>query len=88
MLRMEFEMFTKDDVRDLFKNRFVLFLGDSIIRDVYKDFVWLREKGNLIPHEKLREFDRENKTAQGSLVTSERLMEGTGLLKEDLAKGK
>ena len=85
---MEFEMFTKDDVRDLFKNRFVLFLGDSIIRDVYKDFVWLREKGNLIPHEKLREFDRENKTAQGSLVTSERLMEGTGLLKEDLAKGK
>ena len=88
MLRMEFEMFTKDDVRDLFKNRFVLFLGDSIIRDVYKDFVWLREKGSLIPHEKLREFDRENKTAQGSLVTSERLMEGTGLLKEDLAKGK
>ena len=88
MLRMEFEMFTKDDVRSLFKNRFVLFLGDSIIRDVYKDFVWLREKGNLIPHEKLREFDRENKTAQGSLVTSERLMEGTGLLKEDLAKGK
>ena len=88
MLRMEFEMFTKYDVRDLFKNRFVLFLGDSIIRDVYKDFVWLREKGNLIPHEKLREFDRENKTAQGSLVTSERLMEGTGLLKEDLAKGK
>ena len=85
---MEFEMFTKDDVRSLFKNRFVLFLGDSIIRDVYKDFVWLREKGNLIPHEKLREFDRENKTAQGSLVTSERLMEGTGLLKEDLAKGK
>ena len=85
---MEFEMFTKDDVRDLFKNRFVLFLGDSIIRDVYKDFVWLREKGILIPHEKLREFDRENKTAQGSLVTSERLMEGTGLLKEDLAKGK
>ena len=85
---MEFEMFTKYDVRDLFKNRFVLFLGDSIIRDVYKDFVWLREKGNLIPHEKLREFDREKRTAQGSLVTSERLMEGTGLLKEDLAKGK
>ena len=85
---MEFEMFTKYDVRDLFKNRFVLFLGDSIIRDVYKDFVWLREKGNLIPHEKLREFDRENKTAQSSLVPSERLMEGTGLLKEDLAKGK
>lgn len=81
-------MFLKDDVRDLFKNRFVLFLGDSIIRDVYKDFVWLREKGNLIPHEKLREFDREKKTAPSSLVTSERLVEGTGLLKEDLAKGK
>jgi len=80
--------FSRDEVRELFKGKKVIFLGDSIIRDIYKDFVWLHQKGDLIPHEKLTEEDKEVGTVQKTLTGGEKLREGTGKLTEGLKKGR
>ena len=37
-------MFTQDDVLKLFSNKFILMLGDSNMRAMYKDIVYLLKK--------------------------------------------
>jgi len=35
------DIFEKSDLQKLFKGKSILFLGDSIMRNIYKDFIWL-----------------------------------------------
>ena len=44
------DLFISTDVRKIFKEKIVLFLGDSIMRNLYQDFVYLVEKGDLTPN--------------------------------------
>ena len=74
-------MFNKKDVRKLFQDKKVIFLGDSIMRDIYKDFIWLYDRGTLISHEKIVDTnDKEANTVQRRLTGTERLVPDTGLL--------
>ena len=80
--------FSKNDMRKLFRDKKVIFLGDSIIRDIYKDSVWLYQKGRLVPHAKLVDGDEKAGTVQRSLTHGETLRDGTGQLTADLKKGR
>ena len=80
--------FNKNDMRKLFRDKKVIFLGDSIIRDIYKDSVWLYQKGSLVPHAKLVDGDDKAGTVQRSLTHGETLRDGTGQLTADLKKGR
>ena len=40
-----------DDVMDILENKKVIFLGDSIVRALYKDLIWLINDKSLIPLE-------------------------------------
>jgi hypothetical protein len=44
------DVFLKGDARTIFKGRKVLFLGDSVLRNIYQDFIYLLEKGTLTPN--------------------------------------
>ena len=76
--------FKTKDVRDLFRDKKVLFLGDSIMREIYKDFVWLHKGcrgGGLISHDLLI-FEKESNekgepTMQSTLCGGECLIPGT-----------
>jgi len=48
------DVFLKSDVRSIFKDRKVLFMGDSVLRNLYQDFVYLIEKGTLTPNKLLK----------------------------------
>jgi hypothetical protein len=48
------DVFLKGDVRAIFKGKKLLFLGDSILRNLYQDFVYLAEHGNLTPNDLLK----------------------------------
>ena len=48
------DVFLKSDVRSIFKDRKVLFMGDSVLRNLYQDFVYLVEKGTLTPNKLLK----------------------------------
>ena len=65
----------KEDVRKHFKGKKVIFLGDSIMRNIYQDFLYLIEKGNLTPYELLRKKGRQIPSFEGDY-----LLEGTGEL--------
>jgi hypothetical protein len=41
------DIFLKEDVRKHFKGKRVIFLGDSIMRNIYQDFLYLIDKGEL-----------------------------------------
>ena len=88
---MEIGRLLQSDVRKLLENKKVIFLGDSIIRDVYKDMVWLYQKKGLIPYEKLADAtdrdERDRPTVQRSLVEGEELKDGTGIKNPDMSKG-
>ena len=45
------DVFTREDVRRVLGGRQVLLLGDSVLRNLYQDLVWLAEKGTLTPNE-------------------------------------
>ena len=45
------DVFTREDMRRVLGGMQVLFLGDSVLRNLYQDFVWLAEKGTLTPNE-------------------------------------
>ena len=45
------DIFYPDDVTDILKNKKILFLGDSIVRALYKDLIWLINTKSLIPLE-------------------------------------
>ena len=53
------DIFLKDDARKLFRGQKVIFLGDSIMRNIYQDFVYLLENGNLTPHSLLRKKGKQ-----------------------------
>ena len=89
---MDPPQFKNKDVRDLFRDKKVVFLGDSIMREIYKDFVWLhlhRDSG-LISHDKLISEKESNEkgepTTQSTLCEGERLIPGTGLLTKEFKK--
>ena len=42
---------TMEDARLLFRNRFVVFMGDSVVRSMYKDFVTLLQQEQLTVNE-------------------------------------
>jgi len=69
------DIFLKEDVRKHFKGKKVIFLGDSIMRNIYQDFLYLIEKGDLTPHELLRKKGRQIPSFEGDY-----LLEGTGEL--------
>jgi len=48
------EIFQRSDVRNILLNKKVVFLGDSILRNIYQDLVWLFEHGDFTPHRTLR----------------------------------
>ena len=89
---MEPHSFKIKEVRDLFGDKKVVFLGDSIMREIYKDFVWLHSDGKLIPHDLMIDIkDKERNEAgepiiQSTLCEGERLIPGTGVLTDDLKK--
>lgn len=67
------DIFLKNDVRRVFKGKSVLFMGDSILRNIYQDFLWLMEKGTLTPAEMLKKKGEDMKSFCG-----DRLIPGTG----------
>ena len=51
------DIFVKRNVHELFKKKSILFLGDSIMRNIYKDLIWLTSKatdGNYVPVKHMR----------------------------------
>jgi len=69
------DIFLKEDVRKHFRGKKVMFLGDSIMRNIYQDFVYLLEKGDMTPHGMLR-----MKGEQISSFEGDYLLDGTGVL--------
>lgn len=63
------DIFLKEDVRKHFKGKKVIFLGDSIMRNIYQDFLYLIEKGDLTPYELLRKKGRQIPSFEGDLPT-------------------
>ncbi len=55
------DIFKKQDLLRVFGNKSVLFLGDSIMRSLYKDFVWLSRNDELIPPKLNKEVCTPNK---------------------------
>ena len=48
------DIFSKFDARKVLKKKKILFLGDSIMRNIYKDLIWLLSEGNFTPPYLLR----------------------------------
>ncbi|KAG0726411.1 PC-esterase domain-containing protein 1A [Chionoecetes opilio] len=48
------DVFSKHDARDLLSNKFVLLIGDSNMRALYKDLLCLLHDGGIIPEKMLR----------------------------------
>jgi len=69
------DVFLKEDVRKHFRGKKVIFLGDSIMRNIYQDFVYLLEKGDLTPHGLLRKKGEQIPSFEG-----DELMPGTGVI--------
>ena len=44
------DIFLKDDAIKLFKDKSILFIGDSIMRNIYQDFLTLINSGKLTSH--------------------------------------
>lgn len=45
------DLFLSDDVRKLLRGKHVVLLGDSNIRGIYKDIIWLMNDNSFIPYE-------------------------------------
>ena len=43
------DVFEKDNAIEVLKGKTILFLGDSIVRNMYKDLIWLTHNGEFIP---------------------------------------
>jgi hypothetical protein len=69
------DIFLKEDVRKHFRGKKVIFLGDSIMRNIYQDFLFLLEKGDLTPHSLLRKKGTQIPSFEGDY-----LVKGTGEL--------
>ena len=42
------DVFDTENVREILKGKTILFLGDSIMRNMYKDLVWLVQDGTFL----------------------------------------
>ena len=42
------DVFEKEDARKILKGKTILFLGDSIMRNMYKDLIWLVQDGTFL----------------------------------------
>ncbi|XP_022915504.2 PC-esterase domain-containing protein 1A-like [Onthophagus taurus] len=77
---MSVELFAKDDAINLFKSQRILMFGDSNMRALYKDLIWLTRYGTLIPNEKLRaknedSFSGDKRLSEGVLTASRNYVE-------------
>jgi hypothetical protein len=70
------EIFLKEDANKILKGRKILFLGDSIMRNLYQDFVYLLQFGELVPHTELRKKGEQ----MPSFAPGDKLVEGTGVI--------
>jgi len=70
------EIFLKADARKSLKGKKLLFLGDSIMRNLYQDCVYLLENGGLTPYGELRRKGEQIP----SFAPGDHLVEGTGVL--------
>jgi len=68
------DIFMRKDVREVLYNKKVVFLGDSILRNIYQDFVWLFEHGEFTPHQLLRKKGEQ----LGRSEFPDELLAGTG----------
>jgi len=69
------DVFISQDVRKIMRGKKVLFLGDSILRNIYQDLLWIMEKGTLTPAELLKK--------KGTMIErfcGDKLVPGTGNL--------
>ncbi|XP_067002014.1 PC-esterase domain-containing protein 1A isoform X2 [Anabrus simplex] len=48
------DIFTKKNAKELLRNKYIVFLGDSNIRAIYKDLLWLLNFNTLITNEALK----------------------------------
>lgn len=44
------DIFKSSEVRSLLQGKTVLFMGGSVVRGLYKDFVWLLNSDSMIPY--------------------------------------
>ena len=71
------DVFLKGDVRMIFKGKKVLFLGDSVLRNLYQDFVYILEKGSLTPNALLK---KKGTQIESGMFPGDSLVPGTGNL--------
>ena len=71
------DVFLKGDARAILNGRKVLFLGDSILRNLYQDLVYLLEKGSLTPHALLK---KKGVQVEEGMFPGDSLVQGTGHL--------
>ena len=71
------DIFLKSDVRSVFRDRKVLFMGDSVLRNLYQDFVYLIEKGTLTPNSLLK---KKGKQIEDGEFPGDSLVEGGDLI--------
>jgi len=71
------DIFLKSDVRSVFRDRKVLFMGDSVLRNLYQDFVYLIEKGTLTPNSLLK---KKGKQIEDGDFPGDSLVEGGDLI--------
>ena len=71
------DIFIKSDVRAIFRGKKVLCLGDSILRNLYQDFIYLLEKGTFTPTSLLRKKGTQIKEGD---FPGDSLVDGTCVL--------
>ena len=71
------DVFTREDMRRVLGGMQVLFLGDSVLRNLYQDFVYLIEKGTLTPNSLLK---KKGKQIEDGEFPGDSLVEGGDLI--------
>ncbi|KAK5644859.1 hypothetical protein RI129_006159 [Pyrocoelia pectoralis] len=69
---MSSDLFSSQTTKNLLDGKFIYFFGDSNIRAIYKDLLWLIEYGRLIPDDRLKKKNEEShandiRTSNGEL---------------------
>ena len=70
------DIFLSPDLRRVLKGKSLLFIGDSILRNIYKDFIWLSEENSFTPDSHMRRKGeasyRKDKLVDGTALTTGR----------------
>lgn len=69
------DIFLQEDAKRFFRGKKVIFLGSSVMRNIYQDFLYLLEKGELTPNSLLKK-----KGVQIQSFVGDQLVAGTGEL--------